>query len=98
MPYEVIKRVEQLGRNDNQPELIVSTDWQGEELPDDLLEEEDTADENLSYGSEFKDPTDETAGVNEDSSIDSETKSYNDIPLLEDIIKVRKDLNPMTPT
>ena len=41
MPNEVIKRVEFLGRKDNQPELLVFTDKHGEELPNDLLEEED---------------------------------------------------------
>lgn len=51
-----------------------------------------------SYGSEFNYQIDETAGVNEGSSIDSETIRYNDIPLLEDVIKVRKDLNHMTPS
>ena len=73
------------------------TDKHEEEMPDELLEEEYVADEDLSYGSEFNYLIDETAGLNEDSSIDSETKSYNDTPLLEDVTKVRKDLNPMTP-
>ena len=75
MPNKVIKRVEELGRNDNQPEILVFTDKHGEELPDDLLEEEDTADEDLSYGSEFNDPIDGTAGVNEDLSFDTDSKS-----------------------
>ena len=57
MPNEVIKRVEYLGRKDNQPELLVFTDKHGEELPNDLLEEEDVEDEELSYGSEFNDPS-----------------------------------------
>ena len=41
MPNEVIKRVEYLGKKDNQPELLIFTDKHGEELPNDLLEEED---------------------------------------------------------
>ena len=37
MPNEVIKRVEFLGRKDNQPELLAFTNKHGEELPNDLL-------------------------------------------------------------
>ena len=94
----MIKRVEFLGRKDNQPELLVFTDKHGEELPNDLLEEEDVEDEELSYGTEFNDPVYETTGVNDDSSMDSDTKSYNDIPLLEDVVKVKRDFHPMTPS
>ena len=83
MPNEVIKRVEFLGRKDNQPELLVFTDKHGEELHNDLLEEEDVEDDELSYGLEFNDPIDEITGVSEAPSIDSDNESYNDIPLLE---------------
>ena len=98
MPNEVIKRVEFLGRNDNQPEFLVFTDKHGEELLNDLLEEEDVEDEEVSYGSEFNNPIDETTGVSEDLSMDSDTESYNDISLLEDVIKVKRDLHPLTPS
>ena len=92
MPNEVIKRVEFLGRKDNQPELLVFTDKYGEELPNDLLEEEDVEDEELSYGSEFNNPFDEITGVSEDPSMSSESESYNDIPLLEDVVKNKKEI------
>ena len=36
--------------------------------------------------------------MNDDSSMDSDTKSYNDIPLLEDVVKVKRDFHPMTPS
>ena len=98
MPNEVIKRVEYLGRKDNQPELLVFTDKHGEELPNDLLEEEDVEDEELSYGTEFNDPIDLTTGVSEDSSVDSDSKSYNDIPSLEDLGKIKRNYQPTTPS
>ena len=98
MPNEVIRRVEFLGRKDNQPELLVFTDKHGEELPNDLLEEEDVEDEELSYGTEFNDPIDLTTGVSEDSSVESDSKSYNDIPSLEDVEKIRRNYHPMTPS
>ena len=98
MPNEVIKRVEYLWRKDNQPELLIFTDKHGEELPNDLLEEEDVEDEELSYGTEFNDPIDLTTGVSEDSSVDSDSKSYNDIPSLEDVEKIKRNYHPMTPS
>ena len=48
MRNEVIKRVEQLGRNDNIPESLVATDKHVEEFSNDLLKE-DIVDEDLSY-------------------------------------------------
>ena len=47
MPNEVIKRVEFLGRKDNQSELLVFTDKHVKELPNNLLEEEDVEDEEI---------------------------------------------------
>ena len=75
MPNEVIKRVEQLGRKDNQPRILIFTGKHGEELPDDLLQEEDVEDEDLSFGSEFNDPIDKTAGVSDDLSGQSDNNS-----------------------
>merc|ERR1712214_141743 len=98
MPNEVIKRVEYLGKKDNQPEILIFTDKHGEELPNDLLEEEDAKDEELSYGTEFNDPIDSTTGVSEDSSVDSDSKSYNDIPSFEDVGKIKRNYHPMTPS
>ena len=48
--------------------------------------------------SEFNDPIDETTGVSEASSMDSDTESYNDIPLLDVVVKVKRDFHPMTPS
>merc|ERR1712214_65841 len=98
MPNEVIKRVEYLGKKDNQPEILIFTDKHGEELPNDLLEEEDAKDEELSYGTEFNDPIDSTTGVSEDSSVDSDSKSYNDIPSLKDVEKIKRNYLPTTPS
>lgn len=73
------------------------TDKHDKELPDDLLEV-DTADEDLGYGSEFNDFIDKTARVTEESSLDTDYQSYNDIPSLQDIVKIKRDLNHMTPS
>ena len=47
IPNEVIKRVEYLGKKDNQPEILIFTDKHGEELPNDLLEDENAEDDEL---------------------------------------------------
>ena len=36
--------------------------------------------------------------MSEDSSVDSDSKSYNDIPSLEDIGKIKRNYHPMTPS
>ena len=36
--------------------------------------------------------------MSEDPSVDSDTESYKDIPLLEDVVKVKRDFHPMTPS
>ena len=51
----------------------------------------------MSYGSEFNDPIDKKLGTTEQSSVDTDNHSYNDIPSLQDVLKVKKDKNPMTP-
>ena len=49
MPEEVIKRVEQLGKLDGQPNLLTFTNEDGEKFLD---EEDEGYEEDISYGSE----------------------------------------------
>ena len=64
MPDEVVSRVEQLGRRDGQPNLLVFANKHGENLLDDDLEILD--DDDLSYATEVG--TDEIPGVDSDLS------------------------------
>ena len=41
----------------------------------------------MSYGSDFNDLSDETTGVEEESSVDTDNQSYNNIPPLQDVLK-----------
>ena len=59
MPDEVVSRVEQLGKKDGQPNLLVFTNKHGENLLEDPHEDDD-----LSYASESD--VDESAGVDDD--------------------------------
>ena len=52
----------------------------------------------MSYGSEFNDPIDETAGVEEESSVDTNIQSYNGIPPLQDVLKFKKEPSHVTPS
>ena len=64
MPDEVVSRVEQLGRKDSQPNLLVFTNKHGEILLDGDLENLDYDD--LSYATEVG--PDEISGVDSDLS------------------------------
>ena len=67
MPDEVVSRVEQLGRKDGQPNLLVFTDKHGENLLDDGHDDDD-----LSYATEVD--GDESTGVDSDLSEMSEVQ------------------------
>ena len=41
---------------------------------------------------------DETTGVEEESSVDTDNQSYNDIPSLQNVFKVNKEPSPVTPS
>ena len=74
MPSEVVKRVEQLGRRENQPEIVVFTDKNGKEYQDDPKDfEEVNSNYDLSYGSEYT--LDKNTGVSDNSVV-----SYESIP------------------
>ena len=72
----MIKRVEQLGRRDNQPEILVFTDKQGEEYEDDSrYQDPEDLDDYLSYGTEYQVGSDHSTGVSDDTSIDSDVSA-----------------------
>ena len=78
MPDEVIKRVEQLGKKDNQPDLLVNTDKKGDTLieNEEAVIEDDLSYDEMSYESGDPTPIDEIPGVEYDSEFIEE--SYND--------------------
>ena len=70
IPDEVVSRVEQLGRKDGQPNLLVFTNKHGEILLDGDLENLD--DDDLSYATEV--------GSDEIPGVDSDLSAMSDVP------------------
>ena len=70
MPDEVVSRVEQLGRKDGQPNLLVFTNKHDENLLDGELENLD--DDDLSYATEV--------GSDEIPGVDSDLSAMSDVP------------------
>ena len=81
MPEEVIKRVEQLGKLDGQPNILTFTNEDGEKFLDEGDEEYE---EDISYGSEtenqdvFHDNVEEITGVESEDSDNEDDITYSD--------------------
>ena len=64
-------------------------------MQSDLLKDQ-SADDDLSHGSELNDPNNESTGVEEESSVDTDNQRYNGIPPLQDVLKVNKESGPLS--
>ena len=79
MPDEVIQRVEQLGKNNNQPKLLINTDKKGDVLiGDDEQEiEDDLSYDEMSYKSGDSVSIDGIPGVEYDPEVADEINNDN---------------------
>ena len=95
MPDEVIKRVENLGKKDNQPKLLINTDKKGDVMieNDEQEIEDDLSYDEMSYKSSDSVSIDEIPGVEYDPETIDEI-NYDNVKSFEDTMD---DLSVETP-